>query len=238
MNKSKELDFLVKIVKKAGELIDDNLEVRAKDNNGDLVTNFDFEIENFLIAEIKKEYPDFAVVSEEYNSEKSITKNCFVIDPIDGTVNFAHGLPLWGIQIACIKDRKTCAAVISLPALGEFYEADESGAFLNEKRITVNKFDVSKGLCDIEGSEKRKKQPKALTMLRHIRSLNSSAVVFAWVAAGKLSAAAYVGIDKPWDYVPGEYLVEKAGGVTYDAEGIHLASNGDEYLEALKEVVA
>ena len=87
---SEEIVFLIEVVKEANSLITPDFEVKAKGNDGDLVTNFDLEIENFIIEKLKEKYPNFDIVSEEYNSNKGITKNCFVIDPIDGTVNFAN----------------------------------------------------------------------------------------------------------------------------------------------------
>ncbi len=238
VKRSKELCFLTKIVRQAGELINDDLKIKAKDDHGDLVTNFDYAIEKFLISEIRREYPDFVIVSEEYNSDIKMAENCFVIDPVDGTINFAHGLPLWGIQVACVKAGKTCAAVVYLPALNEFYEADESGVYLNEEVISVNNYGLAQGLCDIEGTNKRELLPTAFRSFRHIRNLNSSAVVFAWTAAGKLSAGLYFGKDKPWDYIPGQYLVERAGGVVYNEEGVHIAANGVEWSEVLKEMTS
>ena len=94
---TKELKFLIDTVKEASKLITEEFEVKAKDNKGDLVTNFDYEVEQFMINEIKKAYPNFNIVSEEFNSNEGLTDNCFTIDPIDGTINFANNIPLWGI---------------------------------------------------------------------------------------------------------------------------------------------
>lgn len=233
----KDLSFLSRIVKSASELIDSDFEVKNKDNKGDLVTNLDFKVEKYLIGEIEREYPDFMIVSEEYNSDVEPKGDYFVIDPIDGTINFANGLPLWGIQIACVRGGEVSAAVIYLPVLGELYAADEGGAFLNGQGISVNEFDVDRGVCDIEGTDKTKFQIKARGVFRHMRDYNSTAVVFAWVAAGRLSMAGYIGQDKPWDYIPGRFIVERAGGVTYDKGGVHLVANKKECLEELKQVV-
>ena len=104
---NKDTRFLIDLVKNANKLITDEFEVKAKGNDGDLVTNFDLEIENYMIEQIKENYPDFTIVSEEYNSDNNLTENCFTIDPIDGTINFANRLPLWGIQVACIRNGKT-----------------------------------------------------------------------------------------------------------------------------------
>ena len=110
-----DLKFLIDVVKGASLLITDEFEVKAKDEKGDLVTNFDYEIEKYIIDKIQEKYPNFSIISEEYNSDKQLSENCFTIDPIDGTINFANNIPLWAIQIACIKNKKTCAAVIYLP---------------------------------------------------------------------------------------------------------------------------
>ena len=82
--------FLKRIVLEAGKLTLHNFETYNKGGENDLVTNLDLEVENFLIDETKKEYPDFDIVSEEFNTNNEVTKNCFIIDPIDGTINFAN----------------------------------------------------------------------------------------------------------------------------------------------------
>lgn len=134
---SEELVFLIDVVKEASSLITPDFEVKAKGNNGDLVTNFDLKIEK-----LKEKYPDFDIVSEENNSDKGITENCFVIDPIDGTVNFANNLPIWAIQVAMIKNNDVVAAVIYAPRLNELYCADSRAAYFNNKKIHVNNMDI------------------------------------------------------------------------------------------------
>lgn len=135
-----ESQFLRDVVKKANNLSTQKFDTINKGGENDLVTNLDLEIERFLIDEIKKQYPNFDIVSEEFNTNNKITENCFVIDPIDGTINFANNLPLWGIQVACIKNGKTIASVISLPRINEFYYADETGAYLMIIKFQLMKF--------------------------------------------------------------------------------------------------
>ena len=231
---SKDLDFLINLVKDASLLITNDMHVKAKDDKGDLVTNFDYEIEKYMIENIKKEYPDFAIVSEEFNSNNELTENCFTIDPIDGTINFANGIPLWAIQVACIKEGKTVAAVIYMPKFGELYSADENGAFLNGNPIHVNNLDIKHGLYNVEGPGKLLGQIKMRDLNRHSRNFYSAAVNFAWTACGKLSGASFVW-HTVWDYVPGQFIVEKAGGVIYNDDKIHIAANNKELLEILKE---
>ena len=231
---SKDLEFLIELVKDASLLIDDEFEVKAKDDNGDLVTNFDYEIEKFIIDKIKQDYPSFSIISEEYNSDNELTDNCFTIDPIDGTINFAHNIPLWGIQVACIKNRKTCAAVIYLPKLNELYCADENGAFLNGNPISVNGCDVGKGLYTIEGPRNILGELKMKQFGKHYRDFHCAAVNFAYVACGRLSATNFVW-DTLWDYVPGQFIVKQAGGVIYNNTKMHIAANNEQFLEIMKE---
>ena len=231
---SEDLKFLIDVVKNASFLINDELEVKAKDDKGDLVTNFDYAIENYIIERIQEEYPNFSIISEEYNSKNELTENCFTIDPIDGTINFANGIPLWGIQVACIRSSKTCAAVIYLPKLNELYYADENGAFLNDKPISVNKLGINKGIYTIEGPGKFLVSDKMISINRNYRIFWCSAISFSWTASGKICAV-NVTADKLWDYVPGQYLVEKAGGVIYNSERTHIAANSEEFLDLLKE---
>ena len=229
----KDLEFLINLVKNASQLINDQFIVNAKDDKGDLVTNFDYEIEKYIIEKIKENYPDFSIASEEYNSEEGLTDNCFTIYPIDGTINFANNIPLWGIQVACIKNSKTCAAVIYLPKLNELYYADQSGAFLNGDKIFVNNLDINRGLYTIDGPGKSVGQLKMKDISPHCRDLYCAAVNFAWVACGRLSATNFVW-DTLWDYIPGQFIVEKAGGVIYNDTKKHIAANNNKYLEIMK----
>lgn len=230
---TKELKFLIELVKGASKLINDEFEIRVKDENGDLVTDFDLEIENYMIYKIKENYSDFSIVSEETYNKENLTDNCFIIDPLDGTINFAYGIPLWGIQVACIKNKKTCAAVIYLPRLNELYYADENGAFLNDKPISVNSWDIHRGIYTVEGPGKINGQFKMKEISMHCRDFFCAAVNFAWVASGKLSATNFVW-DTSWDYIPGEFIVEKAGGVVYNDKNMHIAANNLEFLQTMK----
>ncbi len=231
---SEELKFLIEVVKGASLLINDEFKVKAKDADGDLVTNFDYEIERYIINKIEENYPKFTIVSEEYNNEEGLTDNCFTIDPIDGTINFAHNIPLWGIQVACVKDKKTCAAVIYLPRLNELYYADENGAFLNDKPISVNNLDINKGLYTVEGPGNILGEFKMRQISKQYRDFHCAALNFAWVACGKLSATNFVW-DTLWDYIPGQFIVEKAGGVIYNDTKMHIAANKESVLQVMKE---
>lgn len=230
---SKEAEFLVDVVKNASLLINDELIIKAKDDEGDLVTNFDYEIEKYIIDRIQKEYPAFSIISEEFNENNKLTENCFTIDPIDGTVNFSNGLPLWGIQVACIKNGETVASVIYLSALNELYYADETGAYLNGKKIHVNEYGIKRGMYTVTAENAIVGEVR-MRELNHNNCNFCASVNFAWVAAGRLSATMFRK-NSLWDYVPGQFLVKQAGGLIYNQDGAHIAANNNEFLETLKE---
>ena len=148
-----EGEFIKRIVREAEKLLARDFAVYAKGREGDLVTDIDYLVERFLIERIRAEYPDFAIISEEFNADTELSDNCFIIDPIDGTKNFANGLPLWGIQVACRKNGETIASVISMPALKEFYFANESGAYLNGKKISVREVPVLNAFYAVIGGD-------------------------------------------------------------------------------------
>ena len=148
-----EGEFIQRIVREAEELLSRDFAVYTKGSEGDLVTDVDYLVERFLIEKIQAEYPDFAIISEEFNPDTAMTENCFIIDPIDGTKNFANGLPLWGIQVACRKNGETISSVIDLPALKEFYFANESGAYLNGEKISVREVPVLNAFYAVIGGD-------------------------------------------------------------------------------------
>lgn len=232
----KDTKFLISLVKRANKLITDEFVVEAKDDKGDLITNFDIAVEKFIIKNLKIKYPDFNIVSEEFNGEVKLSQNCFVIDPIDGTINFAYNIPLWVIQIAMIKNGQTVAAVVYAPKLNELYWADSDGAFLNGKRISVSNYEIKR--CIFAGGSKNL-SPADNRIVRHtgtknMRCMGSAGVHFAWVASGRLGGT-YFRKNTVWDYLPGQYLVEMAGGKIYNEDNFHLAANSDEFLEVLKK---
>lgn len=231
---NKEAKFLIDVVKNAEQLITPEFEVKSKDENGDLITNFDTEIETYIISEIKKQYPDFKIISEEFNSLEGLSDNCFVIDPLDGTINFANGLPLWGIQVACVKDGKTCASVISLPKLNSFYHADETGSYCNGKKISVNKLPAKSCIYAVDGLDKMAGSVRMKRFSQHLRDIWSEAVTHAWVAQGSYGGVIFKN-NCLWDYVPGQFLVKQAGGYIYNSEGVHIAANSKDFADLLIE---
>ncbi|MBR4003838.1 MAG: inositol monophosphatase [Clostridia bacterium] len=232
---TKDLQFIIETVKQASEMITEDFKVRAKGEKGDLVTNFDFEIEKFIIDKIKQKYSDFGIVSEEYNKDATLQENCFTIDPIDGTINFAHNIPLWAIQVGLIKGGKTCAAVIYLPKFNELYSADETGAYLNGEKIKVNeKLKPSQCVYVIEGKNRTAAIDRMSQYHAHARWIGSAAVDYSWVADGRLGGTIFRN-NSAWDYVPGMYICKQAGAYIYDEPESHIAACNKEFADLLKQ---
>ena len=116
----------------------EEIDISDKGKN-DLVTNYDINIEKYLIDSIKSNFPNDNIISEETMSDLNIKDRNWIIDPIDGTCNFANSLPFYGTQIALTTNKKPIMAFILLPRLNELYYAEyKKGAFLNDVKISVS----------------------------------------------------------------------------------------------------
>lgn len=229
-----EIEFLKTIVKEAEQLTHKEFAVHPKGDRSDLVTDLDWEIEQFLIGKIRESYPDFDIVSEEFNTDGKVTDNCFIIDPIDGTINFANHIPIWGIQIACRKGGETVASVIDLPRLGEFYYADKTGAYLNGQKISVREVPVKNAVYAVIA---RGGLPLMQNMLPHspnYRNYGAMCAVMAFTACGRLHGVSF-GSENPWDYEPGLFLCKMAGAATKSVKGFHAAAMNQEFLDILEK---
>ena len=236
-----EIDFLKQIVKEAEKISQRDYTVHTKGSGSDLVTNLDLEIEKFLIEQIKKNYPSYDIVSEELNTDGKVTDNCFIIDPIDGTVNFANGLPIWGIQIACRSDGETVASVIDLPKLGEFYYADTSGAYLNGEKISPHEVPIKNAIYSIIGHDSLADEtmdwPEYTRMRRYSsnsRNFGAACATFAYVACGRIHGVNFR-VKHPWDYEPGLFLCKMAGAKTINEQGCHAAAMNQKFLDILRK---
>ena len=232
-----ELEFLKRIITEATKIANKPFEVHAKGTESDLVTNIDLEIEKYLINEIKDNYPNFDIVSEEFNTNNEVTDNCFIIDPIDGTINFANNLPLWGIQIACRKNGETVASIISIPRINEVYYADSTGAYLNDKKITVKEVPIKNTLYAIDGKNNLPSMLKMRKYSSNRRSLGAVSVSMAFLATGRIHGAVFR-MNKPWDYEPGLFICKMAGASIKSVDGFHAAAMNEEFLNILEKETA
>ena len=143
---SANLNVMIKASEKASKvLIRDFGEIEklqvSKKSPTDFVTNADFKTEKIIIQELKKARPTYSIISEELGIEKSKDKNnTWIIDPIDGTVNFLHGIPHFAISIALKSNNEIVSGLIFDPIKNEmFYAEKNNGAYFNNQRIRVSK---------------------------------------------------------------------------------------------------
>ena len=210
---SANLNIMIKACEKASKaLIRDfgeveNLQVSMK-GPSDFVTNADKKVEKILIEELLKAKKNFSILSEETGFIKNKDeKNMWIIDPIDGTTNFLHGIPHFSICIALKSHEEIISGLIFDPIKDEMFYAEKNlGSFLNNKRIRVSK---KKDLKDcLFGTNGKKYKDVKLTN----RKSGSAALDMAYVAAGRYDGYFQHNLNI-WDIAAGLILVNEAGGV-------------------------
>lgn len=227
----------------------------------DLVTNVDRSTERLIVERLRESFPDDRIAGEEFGHEQGSHggegERTWIIDPIDGTLNFAHGVPLYCVSIGLQIEGQTRVGVIYDPNRDEMFSAAEGqGAHLNGQPMAVSDVDglapavlvTGFPLGDTDYFEWTMRQFDLLTRRsRGIRRLGSAAIDLAYVAAGRLDAFWEYGLS-PWDTAAGILLVTEAGGkVTaingspFSVDGPSIvASNGHFHtalLDALQSVV-
>ncbi|TCP27796.1 myo-inositol-1(or 4)-monophosphatase [Scopulibacillus darangshiensis] len=201
----------------------------------DFVTEMDLQVESFIIHHIKEQYPDHRIFSEEAGFVGGSGDFEWIIDPIDGTVNYSVGMPLYGVSIALTYKGDTVVAAISLPALEElFWAAKGEGAFQDGKQIKVRTTALSESfvsLGDFSKEGDRESNKERLILMDNIvndvfriRIIGTAAATLAYIAAGRLDAAIYLN-PKRYDIAAGQLLVAEAGGIQRSAGEFEVFSN-------------
>ena len=251
---TKELNFITEKIKEAYGLyaVSGPQDVRSK-SAFDLVTEVDVNIEKFLTDAILSAFPGDKVHAEELRSSVDITSRTWVIDPIDGTCNFAHGIPTYGIQCCLFDDGEPRMAVIYLPRQKELYTAMEGhGCYLNGEKVTVDKSVTADTAVISIGDFTHKSdrlaalQYKAVGYLyprvSKLRMYGAASVDYAWFVSGRLSATVFT-TRNLWDIAPGILMSREAGAILmgldgkpydYSKEGIMLAAN-EEIAKLMQE---
>ncbi|WP_371381499.1 inositol monophosphatase family protein [Sporomusa aerivorans] len=198
-----------------------NLAIDVKSTAIDLVTEVDKQSEQKIIAFIKQYYPEHGILAEESGQAASDSDYLWTIDPLDGTTNYAQGLPVFSISIALSYRGETVLGVVYAPVLNEFYYAIKGqGAYLNDKPIQVSAknqlidsvlatgfpYDVASHQVNNVDSFN-----KLLLKTRAIRRFGSAAYDLAGVACGRFDGYWELNLS-PWDVAAGILLVEEAGG--------------------------
>ena len=193
------------LIRDFGEI--ENLQV-SKKGPLDFVTNSDIKVEKIIIEELKKARPNYSIVSEENGTEiNKDQNNTWIIDPIDGTINFLHGIPHFAISIALKSNNEIVSGLIFDPIKNEMFFAEkESGAFFNNHRVRVSKKNELNNCSFVTGG-KMINEPDL-----PYRKSGCAALDMAYVAAGRYDG--YFQHDlNIWDIAAGIIIIKEAGGV-------------------------
>jgi myo-inositol-1(or 4)-monophosphatase len=195
--------------------------IEAKANRQDLVTELDRRVESEIIGRIKSAFPDHAVLGEESGETAGNAPYQWVIDPLDGTMNYAHRYPIFSVSIAFKAHGATEWGGVLVPALHEMYSAIRGrGAFLGERELHVSTIDelsdalITTGFPTTKATDPDHNILEVTAVLPHIGDLRrsgSAAFDLAQVAAGRIDGFWEYGLNE-WDIAAGALLVSEAGG--------------------------
>ena len=213
---SANLNIMIKASDKASKVLIrdfgeiENLQV-SKKGPKDFVTNSDLKAEKIIIEELKKARPHYSILSEEngYDENKDL-KNTWIIDPIDGTVNFLHGIPHFAISIALKTNDEIVSGLIYDPIKDEMFFAEKNnGAYFNNHRIRVSKRNDLNECLFVTGT-KTKNEPDIT-----LRKSGCAALDMAYIASGRYDGYFQDGLNL-WDIAAGIILIKEAGGIIND----------------------
>ena len=210
---SANLNIMIKASEKASKILIkdfgeiEKLQVSKKGPN-DFVTNSDLKTEQIIIDELRKAKPNYSILSEEKGIENNKDENnTWIIDPIDGTINYLHGIPHFAISIALKSYDQIIAGLIYDPIKDEmFYAEKNNGAYFNNQRIKVSKKNKIEDCLFVAGSKIN--YDKELL----IRNSGCAALDMAYVASGRYDGYFQKNINL-WDIAAGIIIVEEAGGI-------------------------
>ena len=241
---SANLNLMIKACEKASKVIIrdfgelENLQV-SKKGPKDFVTKTDKRVEKIIIEELSKSKKNYSFITEE--SGKILNKNrdvFWIIDPIDGTINFLHGVPHFAISVALQQDGEIICGLILDPIKNEiFYAEKENGSFINNNRIRVsNKSNLDECLFASNNQGIKSIYPKL-----NLRNTGCAALDLAYVGCGRLDGYFHDKINL-WDVAAGKIIIEEAGGKVNDISNFKInkidirAGNPNIYEKMIKKI--
>ncbi|MFO8016546.1 MAG: inositol monophosphatase family protein [Candidatus Woesearchaeota archaeon] len=220
--------FAMDLAREAGRFVMENygkIKTEEKKRDNSFVTNVDKETEKLIVSRIREAYPDHAIIAEEGDNKDADSEYKWIIDPIDGTRNFIHEIPLFSVSIGLVRDDKPFIGAVYFPATDELFHAEKGkGAFLNDKGISVSgkwmdEAFISYGANLQKGTEWHMKVlPKLISDSSRVRVLGCATINMCSIAAGR--ADAYIArYGKVWDFAASLIIVEEAGGKVTGLDG-------------------
>jgi len=231
---SANINILVKACRKASKTIIrdfgeiEKLQVSVK-GPGDFVTASDKKVEKILIEELQKARPSYSILSEEVGQINNDQSFKWIIDPIDGTANFLHGIPHFAISVGLEHDKEIICGIIYDPIKDEMFVAEKgNGSYLNNQRIRVSARSKIKECVVFTNGPKHESKYREVILDEYkkfsnnvfipIRKSGSAALDLAYVAAGRCDGFWQRDLNY-WDIAAGLILVKEAGGFVTDFEG-------------------
>lgn len=213
----------------AASTLGDNWEVgliSQKRSSRDLVTYWDKKLEEKIINVLTEETPEIPILAEESSKGDSRLNTCWMVDPIDGTLNFSHGLPIWAISIALYYEGTVVVGSVFAPELNWHYEATlGGGATLNGKRISVSKVDSLQSALLATGFPHHREKDDNLKQWTYFqknaqacRRLGAASLDLCLIASGKFDGYWERQLS-PWDLAAGALLINEAGGTVTATDG-------------------
>jgi len=230
-----ELAFATDVARKAGEIIQagyGRIEQIDRKSRRDVVTDVDFRSEELVISEIRRRFPGDAILAEESGSHAGRAavggaavqaERTWVIDPLDGTVNYANGIPFYCVSIGLVADGQPVVGVVLDPARGDCYQAAADGpARLNGETVeasikeSLGDYVVSMAIIGRGGIGRERRIARSI---RITRRMGSSALALAYVASGRFDALVQNGGLSLWDVAAAGLIAERSGAVVSDLVG-------------------
>lgn len=241
---------LLKATLESGKILKENFgcnfKISSKDVVSNLVTEIDKKSEEKIFEIIKQDFPGHYILSEEAGALAQESEYKWIIDPIDGTVNYAHAIPLTCVSIALEKNGVVILGAVHNPISGEFFFAEKGkGSYLNEEKISVSDcVDFERSLL-VTGfpydSSSYKPDPVAVFkkfIMRDmpIRRLGSAALDLCWTACGRFEAFWEYNLNA-WDVAAGALILEESGGLITDLSGNKFSIYGKELLAVNNNII-
>jgi myo-inositol-1(or 4)-monophosphatase len=233
------LRVAVEVAREAGTLLAElstkPLDIGYK-RRADLVTVADRRSEALIVGRLRERFPDHAIVAEEGSNHRSSSEYCWYVDPLDGTTNYAHGFPVYGVTLGLAYRGEVIAGVVYDPTRNDLYTAERgAGAYLNGRRMHVSRTEklgeslVATGFPPFAANHDLNVQFYfRFTELSHgIRRAGSAALDLCCVAAGRFDGFWEMKLN-PWDKAAGTLLVAEAGGRVSDVRGAAFNLLGDD----------
>jgi myo-inositol-1(or 4)-monophosphatase len=229
------LELAKRVGREAGELLQKRpttFEVSTKSTAIDVVTQMDSQSETHIVSEILKARPDDGIIGEEGSERTSKSGITWVIDPLDGTVNYLYGLPGWNVSIAAKDSDGVVVGVVVAPTINStWYASRGGGAFLNEQPITcndgveLNRALIATGFAyDLDARPAQLAQlSELLNRIRDIRRNGAAAVDLCHVAMGALDGYFEKGLQE-WDLAAGGLIASEAGAKVTTVAGTTIAA--------------